>query len=127
MDPEDAIADWAARAELHASLSMELSERLQQAKASAESRDGEVSVTVDHSGGLADLRITERGIRLSADDLSEIILATSRRAQAQLAQAISELVSSLYGAESETASFIGGTYAAQFPQADDQDEERDRR
>lgn len=127
MDPEDAIADWAARVERQSSLTTELSERLQQARASAESRDGEVLVTVDHSGGLADLRLTERAMRLSADELIEIILTTSRRAQAQLAKDVSGLVSSLFGAGSETAAFIGGTYATQFPDQDDQDEERDRR
>lgn len=127
MDPEDAIADWAARAERQALLTTDLSKRLQQAQASAESRDGEVKVTVDHSGGLADLRLTERAMRLSANELSEIILTTSRRAQAQLAKDVAELVSGLCGAESETASFVGGTYAAQFPEPDDQDEERDRR
>ena len=127
MDPEDAIEDWAARVERQSTLTTELSERLQQAQASAESRDGEVRVTVDHSGGLADLRLAERAMRLSATDLSEIILATSRRAQAQLAKDVAELVSGLYGAGSQTAAFIGGTYAAQFPEPDDQDEERDRR
>jgi hypothetical protein len=59
MDSEDAIEDWAARVERASTLTTELSEGLQQAQASAESRDGEVRVTVDHSGGLADLRLTE--------------------------------------------------------------------
>src|SRR3954463_7873017 len=111
MDPEDAIADWAARNERQSALTTELSERLQQARASAESRDGEVFLTVDHSGGLADLRLSELAMRLSPNDLGEIILATSRRAQAKLAQQVADVVGSLYGTGSETAAFIGKTYS----------------
>lgn len=127
MDPEDAAADWAARVERQSALTTELSERLQQARASAESRGGEVVVTVDHSGGLADLRLSERAMRLSPSDLGETILATSRRAQATLAQQVADVVGSLYGAGSETAAFIGKTYSDQFPEPDDEGEERDRR
>lgn len=127
MEPEDAVADWAARVERQSALTMDLSERLQQARASAESRGGEVVVTVDHSGGLADLRLSERAMRLLPSALSEIILATSRRAQATLAQQVADVVASLYGAGSETAAFIGEAYSKQFPELDDVGEERDRR
>ena len=84
-------------------------------------------MTVDHSGGLADLRLSERAMRLSPSDLGETILATSRRAQATLAQQVADVVGSLYGAGSETAAFIGKTYSDQFPEPDDEGEERDRR
>ena len=128
VDPEDAIHDWAARAERQAALTSELSERLQQSRVTAESPGGEMELTVDHSGGLAGLRLSERAMRLPSEELSEMILATSRRAQAKLAQQVSDMVSSLYGAGSETASFIGGAYAEQFPEPDEEDdEERARR
>ena len=126
IDPDDAIDDWAARVERQTALTTELSERLQQERASAESSGGEVAVTVDHSGGLADLRLSERAMRLSPSELGEIIMATSRRAQAKLAQQVADMVGSLYGAGSETAAFIGKTYSEQFPEPDDQDGERDR-
>jgi hypothetical protein len=108
-------------------LTTELSERLQQATASAESRGGEAVVTVDHSGGLADLRLSDRAMRMTPRELAEIILATSRRAQAQLAQQVTDLVNGLYGSGSDTAAFIGRTYTAQFPEPGDHDEERGRR
>jgi hypothetical protein len=44
MNPEDAIEDWAARAERQSSLTTELSERLQQARASAGSHDDAIRV-----------------------------------------------------------------------------------
>jgi len=126
-DPEAAIADWAARGERQAALTAELGERLQQTQASAESRGGEVAVTVDHAGGLAGLRLSERAMRLSPTELGELILATSRRAQATLAQQVADIVGGVFGAGSETAAFIGNTYAEQFPEPDDEGEERDRR
>jgi DNA-binding protein YbaB len=127
MDPEDAIADWAARIERQTALTTELSNRLQEAQASAESRGGEVLVTVDSSGGLSVVRLSDRAMRLSASELGELILSTSKRAQAKLAQQVAEITSALYGAGSETASFIGNAYSVQFPEPDDEVEERDRR
>jgi DNA-binding protein YbaB len=127
IDPEAAIDDWAARAEGQSALATKLSERLQQAQASAESRNGEVVVTVNHSGGLVKLRLSDQAMTLSASDLEETILATSHRAQANLARQVSDLVSSLYGAGSETADFVGGTYAEQFPEFEDQNDDGERR
>ena len=130
MDPEFAFEDWVVRVQRQSALTAELSERLQQVRASAESWDGEVAVTVDHSGGLAELRLSDQAMRRPARELSEIILATSQRAQARLAKDVEALASGLYGAGSETASFIAGTYTEQFPELDEQDDrygERDQR
>lgn len=124
MDPDYAIDDWAARAERQAARTVELSERLQQVRAFAESRGGEVVVTVDQSGGLADIGLDERAMRLSPSELGELILTTSRRAQARLAEQVNGMVSSLYGAGSETASFIGRTYSDRFPEPQDEDGDR---
>ena len=85
-------------------------------------------MTVDHSSGLADLRLSDQAMRLSAGELAQLILATSRQAQAVLARRVADLVAELYGAQSQTAAFVGGTYAAQFPEpVADEDEERERR
>ncbi|GAA0471059.1 hypothetical protein Ade02nite_34370 [Paractinoplanes deccanensis] len=129
LDPEDAVEGWAQRIEQQTSLTTELSERLQRVTGFAESPGGDATVTVDHSGGLADLRLSDRAMRLPAAELAGVIMATSRQAQAVLARRVAELVGGMYGSDSATATFIGGTYAAQFPEPadDDQDEERDRR
>jgi DNA-binding protein YbaB len=124
--PEDYLADWERRVEQQTALTAELSERMERTRATAESRGGEAVVTVDSSGGLAELRLTDRAMRLSADELAAVILDTSRRAQAKMAQQVSDLVSSMYGASSETAYFISNAYSRQFPEPPE-DEERDRR
>jgi hypothetical protein len=127
MDPDDAVADWAARVERQSALTADLSERLQQVRAVAASRGGEVVVTVDHSGGLAELRLSERAMRLSPGTLGEIVVTTSRRAQATLAQQVADVVGRLYGADSATAAFIGRTYSEQFPEPDVAGQGGDRR
>jgi hypothetical protein len=120
------VAGWEQRVEEQAALSAELSRRMQQASATVDSDDGAAAVTVDYSGGLADLRLTERAMRLSPGELAEVILATSRRAQAKMAQEMTAVVQGMYGSGSQTASFIAGAYAEQFPEPPDE-QERGRR
>ena len=127
LDPEEFLADWAQRAEQQTLLTTELSQRMQEMTAAAESPGGEVVVTVGSSGGLTELRLADHAMRKPAADLAEIILAASRQAQARLARQITELATGLYGADSETAAFIGGSYTAQFPEPPVEDEERERR
>jgi YbaB/EbfC DNA-binding family len=125
-DPEELLGDWERRVGQQTLLTAELAQQLEQNSASAESRDGEAAVTVDSSGGMTELRISERAMRLPAGELAAIILDTNRRAQAKLARQTVDVVSGLYGADSQTASFIGGAYTERFPEPPDE-EERDRR
>src|SRR5687768_4661523 len=127
IDPEDMLADWEQRVEQQAALTTELSQAMEQSSASAESRGGEVVVRVGSSGGLTDLRIADRAMTLPAAELAALIVETSQRAQALLAEQVNELVGQLYGPSSETAAFIGGAYSRQFPEPADEREERERR
>lgn len=126
IDPEDLLVDWERRVQQQATLTSELSRRMEQNRASAESPGGETTVTVDSSGGMIALHLTEQAMRLPADELAAMILDTSQRAQATMARQMASLVSDLYGAGSETAAFIGGAYTSQFPEPPE-DEEGDRR
>jgi hypothetical protein len=122
VDPEDLLVDWQRRAEQQAEFSMELSRRMQEVTASVESAGGEAVVTVDHAGGMTGLTLAPRAMRMSADELAEIILSTSRRAQAKMAERMTELVTGMYGADSPTTAFVSGTYAEQFPDPGEDDE-----
>jgi hypothetical protein len=126
-DPEDFLVDWERKVEQQTAKTTELSHRMQEVRATAESHGGEAVVTVDHSGGLAGLDLSERAMRLAPAELAATILETSRRAQSRLAERMNDLVTGLYGEGSETAAFIGGTYAEQFPRPPEDDEESDRR
>ncbi|MEV0895566.1 YbaB/EbfC family nucleoid-associated protein [Actinoplanes sp. NPDC049802] len=125
-DPEDLLADWQWRVQRQTEATHDLSRRMQQVSGSAESRDGDVVVTVDHAGGLSSLTLTDEAMRLAPQELAQLIMATSRRAQARLSEEMGELVKGMFGSDSDTTSFITGTYADQFPaQPSDPREERD--
>ena len=124
LDPEEYLADWAQRAEQQTLLTTELSQRMQAMTAVAESPGGEAVVTVGSSGGLAELTLADHAMRKSPADLADLILSASREAQAKLARQITDLATGLYGADSETAAFIGGTYTAQFPEPTEDEERR---
>ncbi|MDI6103477.1 YbaB/EbfC family nucleoid-associated protein, partial [Actinoplanes sp. NEAU-A12] len=104
---------------------LELTRRMKQIDATAESPDGDVTVTVDHAGGLNALTLTDDAMRRAPEDLAHLILATTRQAQSRLAEDMSELVRGIYGADSATTSFVADAYAKQFP-APPADDRRER-
>lgn len=125
-DPEEDLADWTRRAEEQAALAAVLSQRIEQTTASFESDGGELVVTVDSSGGMSDLRLTARAMRLPPGRLASLILDSTRRAQARMAERVVDEVSTLYGPGSDTASFVGGVYTSRFPKPPASKERRQR-
>ncbi|BFU45848.1 YbaB/EbfC family nucleoid-associated protein [Krasilnikovia sp. MM14-A1004] len=117
--PEDLLRSFELRAAEHAERAQLLSRRLEQNSVTAQSRGGEVQVTVDSTGGLSGLQFGSAARDLELDRLAELVLATSRQAQAKLAESMGELVSDLYGQGSPTATFVTQTYAQRFPVQDD--------
>lgn len=124
-DPEDLLADWRWRIQQQTESTLELSSRMRQVDATAASPGGDVTVTVDHSGGLSALTLTDEAMRLYPDELAQLIMDTARRAQSRLAENMAELVAGIYGSDSATTSFIADTYAEQFP-ASSPDDRRER-
>jgi hypothetical protein len=117
--PEDLLRSFELRAAEHAERAQLLSRRLEQNSTMVESPDGLVRVTVDSTGGLSGLQFGRGARELPLDRLAELVLATSRQAQARLAASMGELVAELYGPGSETANFVTETYAQRFPAPDD--------
>ncbi|MDI6100954.1 hypothetical protein QLQ12_20275, partial [Actinoplanes sp. NEAU-A12] len=62
-DPEDLLADWQWRVQQQTETTLELTRRMKQIDATAESPDGDVTVTVDHAGGLNALTLTDDAMR----------------------------------------------------------------
>lgn len=122
------LRDVERRLEWQMEQAEQLKSRVEATTVTVESPGGEAAVTVDSSGGFADLRLTDRALRLGPDELAGVILSTSRMAQAQLAERVGELVNGLYGEGSQTATFISDVYAEQFPSPPQGQEtdERDR-
>jgi DNA-binding protein YbaB len=122
--PDDWLRSFERQAQEHVERATELSRRLQESSVTVESPRGEVRLTVDSTGGLSSLDFGREARDLPLDELAALVLRTSRRAQARLAETVSEAATRLYGGGSETAAFLGSTYAERFPQIDDEDEER---
>jgi DNA-binding protein YbaB len=118
LNPDDVLEEWHSRAQRVAEDGLAFAQRLRQVSAVAESADGEVRVTVDHAGGLSVVTLADHAMRLAPEELSSLIVATSKMAQAQLAQIVAELVSRLHGADSPTTDFVAGAYAEAFPDPD---------
>jgi DNA-binding protein YbaB len=100
---------------------------MERVRVTAHGGDGAVEVTIDSTGGLVDLHLTEAGLRLGAAALAAEILATARRAQAQLPEVMSQTMASVLGPGSDTARFVTETYAERFPAPPDDADERTRR
>lgn len=124
LNPEDDLRSFELRAEAQVQRTLQLSAELEAAEVTVRSPDGEVTVRVDSAGGLADLRFHPESDRLSRDELARLVLTTSRRAQAKLAERVGELTASMYGAGSGTAAFVSEVYARRYPQPEEDAEPR---
>jgi DNA-binding protein YbaB len=124
LDPDEMISSFQARVEGRTQQALQLSAELETAAVTARSDGGEVTVRVDSAGGLADLQIHPESDGLSRDELARLVLTTSRRAQARLAEQVSAIVSGMYGAGSGTAAFITDAYSSRYPAVDDGEEQR---
>ena len=124
---EDLLRSFELRAAEQAERAQLLSRRLARNSTMVESPDGAVRVVVDSTGGLADLRFGRAAREVPLDRLAELVLTTSKRAQAELADSMGELVSQVYGPGSDTATFVSQAYAERFPAPAPDDEDRDQR
>jgi DNA-binding protein YbaB len=124
LDPDDMIRSFEARVGEQTQRALQVSAELEAVAATVQSDGGEVTVRVNSAGGLADLRFHSKSDGLPRDELARLVLATSRRAQARLAEQVSQIVSGMYGGSSDTAAFITDAYASRYPAVDDGEEQR---
>lgn len=115
IDPEDMLGSFQARVREQTQRTLRLSAELEATEVSERSRGGEVTVRVNSAGGLAGLEFHAAADRVSREELARLVLETSRRAQARLAEQVGELVAGLYGAGSATAAMVTGAYAEKYP------------
>ncbi|MGM1062947.1 YbaB/EbfC family nucleoid-associated protein [Saccharothrix sp. Mg75] len=115
MDPERMIADLEAKARDLARRSREVREGIRAASATASSPDGAVTVTVAPNGALRDIAFARSG-EVPDELLGELVLATVRRAQAEVARRVAEVVEPEFGG-TEAMDFLTGFLPADEPVA----------
>jgi DNA-binding protein YbaB len=120
LDPESVLQSFEARVAEQTQRALTLSSALEAAEVTVRSEGGEVTVTVNSAGGLADLEFHAAADKVSRAELASLVLSTSRRAQAKLATQVAELTASLYGASSGTAALITDAYSSRYPQPDEE-------
>ena len=92
-----------AAAEAKLQRAKELETKVQNLKGSAQSRRGEVGITVDSSGGLRDLKLTELATNMAAGDLAHLILDTFHKAHRKVTESYMDLINAEFGHDSPTA------------------------
>jgi hypothetical protein len=75
----------------------ELAARVQAMTATVSSRRKEVTVTVDHGGRVTDMQISDRGVELSGQELSRVVLETIRQAGQEVGKSVGEAVRESWG------------------------------
>ncbi|HEX6684372.1 MAG TPA: YbaB/EbfC family nucleoid-associated protein [Candidatus Limnocylindrales bacterium] len=121
-DPEGMVREWGNSVDAQVRRATELNEQIEASRASADSPKGEVRVTVDSTGSLAELDLRDPAMRLDRRALAQLIMETSRKAQGLMAQQVARLAQEKLGADSAAADFISSTYAEKFPMPPDEDE-----
>lgn len=105
LDPDGAharLAAWKGRIDKLATDTQAMNERLSGARVSAVDPGGLTEVTVDSTGALVDLRLTDRIQRTAPDVVAQAILTTSAEARRQLADRSQEIIVDTLGADSPT-------------------------
>lgn len=102
------IDAWVAQSKEKAERYQEMRVRAQQI--SVTHTEGPVTVTIDSSGNVVDLRVKGH------DDLAEAVLLTMRRTQAKLPEKLAEVMAETIGDDQQTVDTIVGNYRAKFPE-----------
>ena len=104
----------------------ELAARVQAMTATVSSRRKEVTVTVDHGGRVTDMQISDRGVELSGQELSRVVLETIRQAGQEVGKSVGEAVRASWGDESpETARTLSSYDVFGAPSGGDADDSPD--
>ncbi|MFT7841325.1 YbaB/EbfC family nucleoid-associated protein [Saccharothrix sp. BKS2] len=107
MDQARMIADLEARARDLARRSREVRAGIRAAEAVVGSPDGVVTATVAPNGALRDIRFALPAEGVSDARLTEVVMETVRRAQAQVARRVAEVVEVEFGG-TEAMEFLTG-------------------
>ncbi|AOS61111.1 YbaB/EbfC family nucleoid-associated protein [Actinoalloteichus hymeniacidonis] len=111
MQPDQWLAQYDATLQQAKAKADSVTEQVGQVAGSASSPDGTVTVRVNPSGGLLDLKLTNAIRSQDPDRLASAILDCARRAQRDAAGKVVEVMQDVFG-EGETLDFV----KSQLPQ-----------
>ncbi|MFD8497582.1 YbaB/EbfC family nucleoid-associated protein [Amycolatopsis sp. NPDC059657] len=119
-DPDEAqrkMDEWAQGFADKAARYRAAQERTEQIRLTAANSDGAVRVTVGADGAVRDLEFTHKAKSYALDELSRQILTTMRRAQADIANRVAEVMTEQLGDEDQqTRSLMLDNLRSRFPE-----------
>ncbi|HEY8371897.1 MAG TPA: YbaB/EbfC family nucleoid-associated protein [Pseudonocardiaceae bacterium] len=123
---EEELRRWAAAVEEKARRYQEMQRQVAAVSVTETSRDGAVRVTVDSSGVVTDLVISDAVRTMSGAQISALVLSTMRRAQARISDRIAEVATATVGDDPETVDAMVTTYRERFPEPEPEPDDRPR-
>jgi DNA-binding protein YbaB len=99
-EARDRLAAWKGKIDQLAADTQAMSDQMQALRVTVSDPNHMVTVTVDSSGTLLDLQLTERSRRVELQHVSQTIMDTIRDAKAQVAEQAKEIIESTLGGES---------------------------
>jgi DNA-binding protein YbaB len=128
LDPDAArerVAAWKGRIEKMAADTQAMSDRLQQVRVTVSDPGGLAEVTVDSTGALVGLRLTERIQRTAPDTVAQAVMSLLQQARGQVASQTQEVIAETMGPDSAAgraiAEQVGRHLRGTPPAADDDD------
>jgi DNA-binding protein YbaB len=100
------LAAWKGRIDRLAADTKSMSDRLQELRSTASDDNGLVVVTVDSTGVLVGLELTQRIQRVAPDVVARAIMSTIGEAKRKIAASSREIIEETVGTESEAARAI---------------------
>lgn len=113
---EAALDKWAANAAASAAKLQRVAAATDHVQVTRSSPDNLVTVTVDASGNVTDLRIADRAMNGHGAKLAAHIMATMRQAQAGIASRMAEIVQATVGDDRTVVNVVLAKYHDKFPE-----------
>jgi DNA-binding protein YbaB len=113
-ESRDRLAAWKGKIDQLAADTQAMSDQMQALRVTMSDPNHMVTVTVDSSGTLLDLQLTERSRRVELPHVSQTIMDTIRDAKAQVAEQAKEIIESTLGGESAAGRAIAERVRSQL-------------
>lgn len=113
---EQEIAKWAAGVSTRAQQLQAASQQVANVSVREVSREGIVTVTVDATGAVTDLLISDRIRELSGPEATALVLGTMRTAQSKITAEVAEVMTANVPDSPETVRAVVASYEQRFPE-----------
>ncbi|RLK60305.1 YbaB/EbfC family nucleoid-associated protein [Actinokineospora cianjurensis] len=119
---EQELRRWSAGVAAKAERYQVMQTEVARVSVSESDRDRVVTVTVDATGVVTDLVISEQAREISGAELSALVLRTMRSAQSRITGAVAEVMERTVGDDPQTVAAVVGSYRDRFPEPEPEPE-----